>query len=100
MCNASSWHVARQRRYVNRSLRTIIGALVVAVHAVLVPQVGAEPKTEAIPTDPDYQVQGEYAGDIATPAGKQPLGVQVIAEGQGKFHAVLFQGGLPGTGAD
>lgn len=45
-------------------------------------------------TDPaaagiDYTIQGEYAGESG--------GAQVIALGDGKFRAVAWEGGLPGT---
>ncbi len=42
----------------------------------------------------DFNVQGEYLGQV----GKEPTGMQVIAEGGGKFAVVLYPGGLPGKG--
>lgn len=45
----------------------------------------------------DFEIQGEYAGLIA--ANGERYGVQVIAHGDGKFHAHGYKGGLPGAGA-
>jgi hypothetical protein len=59
----------------------------------------AEPKETAV-EDPDFLVQGEYLGEVAKSDGKKKLGVQVIALGKGKFHAVWRVGGLPGGGSD
>lgn len=46
--------------------------------------------------DADYRFQGEYAG----PVGDKSVGVQIVAQGDGKFEAVAYVGGLPGDGWD
>ena len=46
----------------------------------------------------DYQIQGEYVGDFIEDGEKTKIGLQIIALGDGKFHAVSFTGGLPGAG--
>lgn len=46
----------------------------------------------------DYEIQGEYLGEITTPEGKQTWGAQIIALGGGKFEMVGYLGGLPGEG--
>ena len=50
--------------------------------------------TQAAAKDPDFNLQGEYTGELD---GKK-VGLQLIAEGGGKFAAVLYPGGLPGDG--
>ena len=47
--------------------------------------------------DADFAVQGEYSGSIASDP-PQKFGIQVVALGGGKFHAVGYPGGLPGDG--
>jgi 3-keto-disaccharide hydrolase len=52
------------------------------------------------PNDPDFKIQGEYAGEVKPPEGGDAIkiGVQVIALGGGKFRSVGYLGGLPGDG--
>jgi hypothetical protein len=54
------------------------------------------------PDDPDFKVQGEYAGEVKPPDGSDAfkIGVQVIALGGGRFRSVGYPGGLPGDGWD
>jgi hypothetical protein len=56
-------------------------------------------------TDPaqggvDYLLQGEYYGWLSGGTASGPVGVQVVALGDGKFDAVQYRGGLPGNGWD
>ncbi len=46
---------------------------------------------------PDFEVQGEYVGNVG---GKARVAAQVIALGGGQFEGVLYAGGLPGDGWD
>lgn len=45
---------------------------------------------EAAQADPDFALQGEYAGE--------GLGMQVVTLGEGEFSVVSYPGGLPGAG--
>jgi hypothetical protein len=49
---------------------------------------------------PDFKLQGEYAGEYETDEGRNKLGIQVIALGEGRFRAVAWPGGLPGDGGE
>ncbi|MEQ1903017.1 MAG: DUF1080 domain-containing protein [Pirellulaceae bacterium] len=49
-------------------------------------------------TDPDFETQGEYTGELGSGGEATKFGLQVIALGKGKFKAVGYHGGLPGAG--
>jgi len=51
--------------------------------------------------DVDYQLQGEYVGTCNMPGiGYEHVGLQVVAQGDNRFIAVRYRGGLPGSGWD
>ncbi len=54
--------------------------------------------TEIAAVDADFEFQGEFYGSIPSSWGSQTVGLQVIAQGEGAFDAVLYFGGLPGYG--
>lgn len=54
--------------------------------------------TDPAVTDADFTYQGEYVGALQAEAGERQVGLQVIALGKGKFHLVVYHGGLPGAG--
>lgn len=54
----------------------------------------------AVEAGPAFAVQGEYSGSVKTGDGEFKIGVQVIAEGQGKLAWAAYIGGLPGDGWD
>ncbi|MCA9042489.1 MAG: DUF1080 domain-containing protein [Planctomycetaceae bacterium] len=56
--------------------------------------------TDAAEAPEDFAWQGEFAGDVKTDDGKQAIGLQLIARGDGQFEAVSYKGGLPGDGWD
>ncbi|HVJ67321.1 MAG TPA: hypothetical protein VM510_05015, partial [Caulifigura sp.] len=57
--------------------------------------------TDPAHADADFPFQGEYrgwqrqAGSLRT---SEPIGLQVVARGDGKFVAMKYPGGLPGNG--
>ncbi len=81
-----------------RMKRTFVAicSIAVLISAGLVATHGAGPiwtdPSKAAAENPDFLIQGEYIQ-----AGKA---FQVIALGKGKFHASVYNGGLPGVGWD
>jgi len=85
----------------SRALRVFLTPIVLmAVAATL--QAKAPAFTDPAKAGADFEVQGEYAGEVQPDTNKDKIkfGVQVIALGNGKFHAVGYEGGLPGAGWD
>ena len=79
-----------------RNLIYGLGWLSLAMGATLVQAADAKVSSA---DDPDYKIQGEYSGTMKSPEEGQEikLGVQIIALGSGKFHAVAdCRGGPPG----
>lgn len=60
--------------------------------------------TDLKEVDDDFAIQGEYTGQVIenSPTGyrSKKYGLQVVAQGGGQFLAVLYAGGLPGSGWD
>jgi 3-keto-disaccharide hydrolase len=54
----------------------------------------ADPKK--VEADPQFAVQGEYAGEISSGDRKVKFGIQIIALGEAKYRAVVHRNGLPG----
>ncbi len=75
-------------------------ALLILAAAPALALAAGEAYTDPAHTDEDFAIQGEYLGQRTIDAGQQRYGLQIIALGEGKFHAVGYPGGLPGDGWD
>jgi hypothetical protein len=85
-------------------MRMVSGWLIAGLLLVFCVKTAAavEPKEPAF-TDPqtagiEFNLQGEYVGEVQGDNEKTKVGVQVIALGDGKFKSMGFIGGLPGDG--
>jgi len=78
----------------------VIGSLLAACSYAGAADKNAVAYTNAKDAGPDFAIQGEYVGDVATDTGKTRYGAQVIALGGGRFRSLGFRGGLPGAGAE
>ena len=56
----------------------------------------AKAYTDPAQTDAGFVIQGEYTGQLED----KTFGVEIWAQGGGKFEAVSYPGGLPGAGWD
>ena len=76
-----------------RNLLVLVGLAICASDRL--PQSAAAPKKDVYESpqqaaqDPDFKLQGEYVG--------KEVSIQVVAQGDGEFLAVVYRGGLPGA---
>lgn len=76
----------------------LAGALLLGAPAARGAEEGLPTFTKAEEAGPDFEVQGEYVGELNLPEGPAKFGAQILAQGEGKFRIVLYPGGLPGEG--
>lgn len=80
----------------------LVPAAAIAVAACLAIAPAAHAKgpafTDPQQAGPDYQIQGEYEGDVQVGDSVEKWGGQIIALSGGKFDLIGYKGGLPGAG--
>lgn len=81
-------------------LSCLASVIALAYMALPIPFAYAQQITDPAKADADFAYQGEYVGEVKGENGNIAFGIQVIALGKGKFHAVAYHGGLPGQGWD
>lgn len=60
-----------------------------------------EPEATLVPNgDADYDLMGEFVGEVTVDGAASQLGIQIRPIGGGLFEAIQFSGGLPGAGAE
>jgi len=81
----------------------LLVAILLSLTAMSIQSATAKPGGETY-VDPaeapvDFQLQGEYAGEMTTEEGARiDYGAQIVALGKGQFQGVGYPGGLPGDG--
>lgn len=90
----SFWHV------VLSVLAALVASGIGLPHAPALAQDAKQAFVDDKSAGPDFTLQGEYVGWVLTGSQSyRPVGLQVIALGDGTFEAVEYAGGLPGAGA-
>lgn len=80
-------------------LKFVCGLCVVLLLVARGVQAEKAAAADATKVDADFAIQGEYTGEIENENGdKVKVGVQIIAQGDGKFAGTGYSGGLPGDG--
>ena len=80
--------------------RLICGFLALSLPCLAMAQDKKGAFLTAADAGPDFDIQGEYSGTVGRDGNSTKIGIQVIAQGDGKFLSVGYIGGLPGDGWD
>src|SRR2546421_3125611 len=72
-------------------IAAVLCGLVIGAEEV-VPKLGKDVYLDPKEAGIEYKMQGEYVGEL----GAKKLAAQVVDHGNGKFVAVMMEGGLPG----
>ena len=75
-------------------------AVLILIPAIAAAQNKHAATLDAEQADADFAVQGEYSGALSIDGEDVSFGLQVIADGGGRFRSAGYFGGLPGDGWD
>ena len=78
--------------------RSLLATCFIMVTAFLSPAMSQPPALDSKQADADFPFQGEYLGTLEVDGSSLKIGVQVVAQGGGRFRAVGYPEGLPGDG--